>query len=139
GGTTGSVPGPILDSGTLQFRHSGTFVESGVISGSGNVVQSGPGATVLTAANSYSGGTFLLGGTLEAQIPAALGSGNVTFLAGAPETLRIDGMTMPSNTILNFNAGDRIDLANIAADSWFYSGFELVLANGGFDVALLHL
>ena len=89
GGTTGSVSGNITDNGTLLFRHSGTFLEAGAISGSGNVVQSGPGTTVLTASNTYSGGTFLAGGTLEAQIPGAIGSGAVTFLAGAPETLRI--------------------------------------------------
>jgi autotransporter-associated beta strand protein len=66
GGTTGSVSGNITDNGTLLFRHSGTFLEAGAISGSGNVVQSGPGTTVLTASNTYSGGTFLAGGTLEA-------------------------------------------------------------------------
>ena len=133
GGTTGSVPGPITDSGTLQFRHSGTFVEAGVISANGNVVQSGPGTTVLTATNTYSGGTYLSGGTLEAQTPGAIGSGAVTFLAGAPETLRIDGMVMPGNAILNFSA------ANIAADSWAYGGFALTLLHGGFIVAQLNL
>jgi autotransporter-associated beta strand protein len=139
GGTTGSVSGNITDNGTLLFRHSGTFLEAGAISGSGNVVQSGPGTTVLTASNTYSGGTFLAGGTLEAQIPGAIGSGAVTFLAGAPETLRIDGTTMPGNTILNFAAGDTIDLANIAADAWSYGGFELTLLHGGFIVAMLNL
>jgi autotransporter-associated beta strand protein len=139
GGTTGSVPGGITDDGTLQFRHSGTFIEAGVISGSGNVVQSGLGTTVLTATNTYSGGTYLSGGTLEAQIPGAIGSGAVSFLAGAPEALRIDGTTMPANTILNFAAGDTIDLANIAADSWFYGGFQLALVHGGFTVAQLNL
>jgi autotransporter-associated beta strand protein len=139
GGTTGSVPGAINDHGTLQFRHSGTFIEGGVISGPGNVVQSGLGTTVLTASNTYSGGTFLAGGTLEAQTPGALGSGAVTFLAGAPEVLRIDGTTMPGNTILNFAAGDTIDLANIAADAWSYGGFELTLLHGGFIVAMLNL
>src|SRR5438105_212765 len=139
GGTTGSVPGAITDSGTLQFRHSGTFVEAGVISGNGNVVQSGPGTTVLTATNTYSGGTYLSGGTLEAQTPGAIGSGAVTFLAGARETFRIDGTTMPGNAILNFAGGDTIDLANIAADSWFYGGFELNLLHGRFTVASLNL
>src|SRR5205823_13748588 len=68
--------------------------------------------------------TYLSVGTLEAQTPGAIGSGAVTFLAGAPETLRIDGMVMPGNAILNFSAGDTIDLANIAADSWAYGGFR---------------
>ena len=45
GGTTSWVPGEIIDNGTLEFRHANTFVEAGVISGSGNLVQSGSGTT----------------------------------------------------------------------------------------------
>ncbi len=139
GGTTGSVPGAITDNGTLEFRHSNTFVEAGTISGSGRVLQDGAGTTVLTAINSYSGTTFLGGGTLEAQTSGALGSGAVTFLAGAPSTLRIDGLTMPGNTILNFALGDTIDLHNIAANGWSYAGGVLHLLNSGAPVAQLNL
>jgi autotransporter-associated beta strand protein len=140
GGTTGSVAGDIQDHGTLEFRHSGTFVESGVISGSGNLVQDGPGTTVLSAANdSYSGSAYIAGGTLEAQTPSALGNSAVIFLAGAPGTLRIDGMTMPGTPVIGFALGDTIDLANIAATSWSYSGGVLSLTNGGAPVAQLNL
>ena len=139
GGTTGSVPGAITDNGTLEFRHSNTLVETGAISGSGNLLQDGAGTTVLTATNTYSGGTYLGGGTLEAQIPGALGSGGVIFLNAVPSRLRIDGTTMPGNAILNFAPGDTIDLANIGAHSWSYSGGVLTLYGGGVTVAQLTL
>jgi autotransporter-associated beta strand protein len=139
GGTTGSVPANITDNGSLEFRRSDTFVEAGVISGTGNLVEDGPGTTVLTAANTYSGGTLLAGGTLELQAPGVIGSGAVRFLAGAPEVLRIDGTSMPTNGIFNFAAGATIDLANIAANAWSYSGGVLSLTNGGAPVAQLNL
>ena len=139
GGATPPVPGAITDNGTLEFRHAHRFVEAGLISGSGNVLQDGAGTTVLSATNTYSGGTYLSGGTLELQTPGAIGSGAVTFLAGAPSTLRIDGLTMPGNAILNFALGDTIDLANIGAHSWSYSGGVLTLFGGGVTVAQLHL
>ena len=66
GTTAGSVIGNINDAGTLAFNYpagGGTF--SGIISGAGGVSQLG-GITILTAANTYTGGTMIgTGGTLE--------------------------------------------------------------------------
>src|SRR5581483_3813833 len=67
GGASGSVAGDIADNGNLEFHLGSTTIEGGVISGSGSLVQDGPGTTVLTRTNSYSGGTFIGGGTLELQ------------------------------------------------------------------------
>ena len=138
GGTTGSVPGAITDNGALEFRHGNTFVEGGAISGSGNLLQDGSGTTVLTASNTYTGATFLGGGTLEAQTPG--GSRQWACVASSPTPCRhcgIDGIAMPGNSIVNFSPGDTIDLANIAANSWSYSGGVLHLLNGGAPVAQL--
>jgi fibronectin-binding autotransporter adhesin len=113
--TTGSVPGNIVDNGTIEFRLTSTSVESGTISGTGNLVQSGSGTTVLSTSNSYSGGTLLDGGTLELEKPNSAGTGVITFLNGSPETLQIDGTTMPSNLITGFSGLDPIDLRGISA------------------------
>ncbi len=64
GGTTGSIVGDVADNGTLAFDRSDTSTFVGVISGSGALEQQGSGTTVLSAANSYSGPTDVLAGSL---------------------------------------------------------------------------
>jgi hypothetical protein len=93
----------------------------------------------LTQANSYAGGTLLGGGGLELQQPGSAGSGAITFLNGTTTTLQIDGASMPSNQIIGFNAGDAVDLPNVVANGWGYSGGVLSLVNGSTTVALLNL
>ncbi|MBE1159678.1 autotransporter-associated beta strand repeat-containing protein [Dyella acidiphila] len=80
GGTSGSVASAsiIVAAGTLAFDRSDTLEVDGTISAgpisSGNVVQSGTGTTVLTAANTYTGGTSITAGTLQLGNGAASGS-----------------------------------------------------------------
>jgi outer membrane autotransporter protein len=77
GGATGSVIGnvafcndaanPLCDSSNnkvLFFNRSNTYAFGGVISGPGQVVQMGNGVTDLTAANTYTGPTFVNAGAL---------------------------------------------------------------------------
>jgi outer membrane autotransporter protein len=94
GGTTGSITGDVTDNGTLVFNHgSGTTTFAGAINGSGSVVKLGSDALVLTANNTYSGGTTIEDGTIEVGtlVPAdqpvstSLGTGNVFV---DPGTLR---------------------------------------------------
>jgi autotransporter-associated beta strand protein len=68
------------------------------------------------AANSYSGGTTIAGGsTLELGVAGAAGSGSITF-SGTADTLKIDGTTMPSNTIAGFVSGDTFDISSLNYD-----------------------
>ncbi|MBU6222168.1 MAG: autotransporter-associated beta strand repeat-containing protein, partial [Planctomycetes bacterium] len=75
--TTGST-GIGVDAGILTIART--------ISGSGGLVKTGSGRLVLAAANSYSGGTTLLAGTVEASSAAALASGSsagrITIVGG---------------------------------------------------------
>jgi fibronectin-binding autotransporter adhesin len=64
GGATGSVVGNVVNNGRLAFNRSNTLALGGLISGSGSVSQAGPGATILTGANSYAGATDVTSGTL---------------------------------------------------------------------------
>ena len=64
GGTTGSITGAVVDNGTFVFDRSKSYTFSGIISGSGGVTQSGPGTTILSAAESYTGPTTVSAGTL---------------------------------------------------------------------------
>jgi autotransporter-associated beta strand protein len=56
----------------LTFNRSGTVTFAGTISGTGTVQQIGPGITILTADNTYTGGTTIAAGTLQ------LGDGGTT-------------------------------------------------------------
>ena len=79
GGTTGSIAGDVANSSLLTFDRSDTLAYGGVISGAGSVTQAGAGTTVLTGANSYSGGTTIAAGTLQIGDGGTVGSiaGNV--------------------------------------------------------------
>ena len=64
GGTSGSITGPIVNNAQLAINRSNALTLGGVISGNGELLQTGTGTTVLTAANSYTGATRVSSGTL---------------------------------------------------------------------------
>ena len=76
GGAAGSINGTsgVADNAVLAFSRSDSVTFSKVISGSGSVTMLGPGALVLSAADTYTGGTTISGGTLQLGNAAALGS-----------------------------------------------------------------
>src|SRR5271165_2691134 len=82
GGTTGGVnSSSIIDNGVLVIDHNGDiFTYGGVVSGTGSGVKEGTGTLVLIAANTYTGGTTISGGTLQIGDGGTTGSivGNVT-------------------------------------------------------------
>ena len=65
GGTTGSVVGNIYNRGTLVFDRSDDVQYAGGVSGDGSVTKDGGGRLLLTAANTYSGGTLINAGVLQ--------------------------------------------------------------------------
>lgn len=79
GGATGSILGNVIDDGTLAFDRSDTVTFPGLVSGSGTLVQMGSGTTILTADNTYTGGTTISTGTLQIGAGGTTGSilGNV--------------------------------------------------------------
>jgi fibronectin-binding autotransporter adhesin len=91
GGAIGT--GPIGNSGALIFGQSGTVTVPGIISGTGSLTQDGPGVVILTASNTYSGSTSILGGTLQ------VGNGGSGASIGNPSSILDNGN-------LVFNHGD---------------------------------
>jgi len=97
GGTAGQIgnSSPVLDNATLAFNRSDTPTQGtdfpSLITGSGNLVQMGPGTLILNGSNNYTGVTFINGGVLTASNAYAMGSaGNITFGGG---TLQYTGTT----------------------------------------------
>jgi autotransporter-associated beta strand protein len=65
GGTSGSILGNVLNNGIFAINRSDTYTFNGLISGTGEFQQNGTGTTVLTASNTYTGGTTINAGTLQ--------------------------------------------------------------------------
>ena len=97
GGTLGIVFGD--GSGKLVFNHTGAaYLFASAISGTGEVVQQGPGTTILTGdSSSFSGTTSISSGTLQ------IGNGGTTGSLGG--AISLDGGT------LAFNRSDSITYA----------------------------
>jgi len=151
---SGSIVGNVADAGTLAFSRSDTSVFSGLISGTGGVSQTGSGTIVLTAANSYTGGTKITAGTLQIGNGGTAGSivGDVTdngTLAFARSDAIVFGGVISGTGGLSLLSGTT---TLTAADTFtgttaIQSGAALVLGssgsiagssvtdNGGFDVS----
>ncbi|WP_294062682.1 autotransporter-associated beta strand repeat-containing protein [Sphingomonas sp.] len=82
GGATGSVVGPIVDNAALTINHSNEFTLANVVSGTGTLTQSGSGTTLLTGANSYTGGTTVSAGQLYVDGDQTAATGAAVALSG---------------------------------------------------------
>jgi fibronectin-binding autotransporter adhesin len=65
----------IGDSGALIFSHTDSFTYPGTISGPGSLIKKGSGNLLLTASNTYTGGTNISAGTLTIDTTV----GNITL------------------------------------------------------------
>ncbi len=136
GGSTGSLASlptdTITDNATLAFSRSNTVIQgtdftSGAITGSGSVVQMGPGILILSGTNTYGGGTTVSGGTLQVgsttAIPYGPGLGNVTV--SSPAVLDVAGNLTNVNglrgrgTVDSSFGGGTLAVGNNAAVSTF--------------------
>ncbi|WP_436153234.1 autotransporter domain-containing protein [Bosea sp. LjRoot90] len=104
GGSTGDLAGNVVNDAVLSFNRSGDYTFGGAISGTGAVVQSGTGTTILTGANSYSGGTLIRAGALQVSADGNLGASGtaISFLGGA---LRFGASFNTDRTVLLIGTG----------------------------------
>ncbi|MDY6922507.1 MAG: autotransporter outer membrane beta-barrel domain-containing protein [Pseudomonadota bacterium] len=65
GGVTGSLAGDVVNAAVLRFDRSDDLVFSGVVSGAGDLVQTGVGVLGLTGISTYTGATRVLAGSLD--------------------------------------------------------------------------
>ncbi|MGJ3699364.1 autotransporter outer membrane beta-barrel domain-containing protein [Variovorax sp. AFSI2.2] len=111
GGTAGSVQGNIVDNATLTVNRSDALTLSGTISGSGALVQAGVGTTILTADNSYTGGTTINAGTLQLGSGGTTGSivgdvvNNATLVVNRSDALTLSGTISGTGSLVKQGAG----------------------------------
>ncbi|WP_206185544.1 autotransporter-associated beta strand repeat-containing protein, partial [Sphingosinicella sp. CPCC 101087] len=83
GGTTGSILGNVANDGTLTFNRSDAVTFAGTVSGTGSLVKDGAGTLILTAANSYTGATQVVAGTLLVNGDQSAATGLTSVASGA--------------------------------------------------------
>ena len=127
GGTFSGGPTPIADNGGVSFYSTTNTTYSGSISGGGWVVKQGTNTLTMTGTNSFTGGTYIRGGTLlldfsAATAPAAniltsgsalnmdQGPGSTLIVKGRPsgtssQTMGNLAIGVPGAIILNPNGG----------------------------------
>lgn len=101
GGLLGSLgSGTFENAGSLAFNASNSVIYTGVISGSGEVIQSGSGALTLTGTQNYTGATTINSGTLVVNGSIAASSG-VTVNAGGKlgGSGTVSGLTLNGGTL----------------------------------------
>ena len=132
----------ITDNGTLNPIAGGRNTLGGMISGSGTLNQTGTGVTILTASNSYSGGTFINRGALVVSNMNALGNGNVTlndgWLAttlglGKPVVVNGDYTQNGGTLALQLFAANQSQVVQVSGSAILNSG---TLAISGFNPVL---
>lgn len=150
---SGSVTGDIVDNGTLRFSRTDSTTFGGLISGSGLVNQAGSGETLLSSANTYTGGTTVDDGTLNASNFAALGSGDVDIASGGTLELSFNGdifnnaiansgvlnVTGSANTLAGAISGageNRISASDtsVSADNSGFTGTWNILNTGSLNI-----
>jgi autotransporter-associated beta strand protein len=102
-----SPSGVTIDNDTLAYTLGG-----GSLDGIGNFTKQGPGTATVSSATSYSGTTFIDGGTLtfgDGATSGQIGSGPVDILAGA--TLRIN-----RSDLLDYKTNPRLRKVSGAGD-----------------------
>ncbi|QQE12597.1 autotransporter-associated beta strand repeat-containing protein [Planctomycetota bacterium] len=105
GGTTGSIQGDIVNSGTLAFNRSDDITYADVISGTGSLVKNGSGTLTLSGTNTYTGDTTISDGTIYIDgTDQAFGGadangdyGTVTFTGDATIDTSSDGIDVYNN------------------------------------------
>ena len=114
------------------------LIFDGMVSGSGSVVQAGTGTTILTGANSYTGGTTISAGTLQIGNGGSSGSiagdvvdnGMLTF--DRSDTLAFGGVISGAGSLLQAGAGTTILTgANSYAGGTTISAGTLQIGDGG--------
>jgi autotransporter-associated beta strand protein len=103
----GNYTGTIADNATFNYSSSAAQTLAGVISGTGAVIQNGPGTLTLSAANAYSGATTVSAGTLDISASGSLSASPITVANGA--TLQLDSSTgLGSAVNLLLNSGSPV-------------------------------
>jgi len=99
GGNTGTLgAGNVTDNSSLVFNRYDNVVCSNLVSGAGSLTQAGGGVLTLTAADTYSGATFITAGTLALTNSASIANSVKVNLANGA-LFDVNGITGHAMTL----------------------------------------
>ncbi|MGY0556947.1 autotransporter-associated beta strand repeat-containing protein [Lysobacter sp. A421] len=136
GGTSGWILGDVANNGVLAFDRSDDVTFADLVTGSGSLVQNGPGVLTLTGDNGYGGPTVVNAGTLLVNGNQATATGLTTVNAGAT----LGGMgTIGGDVLVNtggtLSPGVSVGTLTIGGDLSLSTGSSLDFAFGQANVA----
>jgi fibronectin-binding autotransporter adhesin len=142
GGASGALgTGGIVNNAILDFNRTSSLTVSSVISGTGSVINDGSGTVILTANNTYSGGTTINAGTLQVGSGGSSGSLNSSspivdnglLIFNTTGSFNYSGNGLISGTGNVIVRGSGGTIKAIGANS--YSGWTLIDTNATFFVS----
>ncbi|MDB5324222.1 MAG: hypothetical protein JWN40_5853 [Phycisphaerales bacterium] len=119
GGTVGNLPTvAVTNTGNLIFNRSDTITYAGVLSGTGNLEQRGPGVLILGGANTHTGSNIVTAGTLRPNIAAAMGATTTSIIVNPGGTFDVNGINLSTHPffISGSGAAGIGALVNLGAD-----------------------
>jgi fibronectin-binding autotransporter adhesin len=135
--TTVNPAGVIVNNTLMNYTISG----NGGIAGTNSLTKSGPNALTLNVANTYSGGTFLNGGTLTITADNNLGNpagplviGSATLHSSSADVGVARPVAISSNATFTVDPGTTLSLTNGFANTLTASG--TINLNGGGTLSL---
>ena len=111
GGASGSILGNVIDNATLAFDRRDTVTFANLISGTGKLTQLGTGTTILTANNTYTGGTTITAGTLQIGNGGTAGSivgdviDNSALIFDHSDSVEFSGVITGSGSVTQVGTG----------------------------------
>ena len=97
---------------------------SGVLSGSGSLIKSGPGTLTLSGANTYTGNTTISGGTLALNGGSIGITTNITVASGATFDVSANGSLTLSGSQNLYGSGTNIGSIYTSSGSRIYAGTD---------------
>ncbi|MDB6139597.1 MAG: outer rane autotransporter barrel domain protein, partial [Verrucomicrobiaceae bacterium] len=105
GGSLGA--GPVINNATLVLNRPDNYTLAGAVSGTGSIVQSGPGVTTLSGTNTFSGQVTVAAGTLRLGNGNALGGIAAGTAVQAGGVIDLNGQLLPQGEVVSIG-GDGI-------------------------------
>ncbi|WP_264055444.1 autotransporter-associated beta strand repeat-containing protein [Rhodopseudomonas palustris] len=136
GGTSGSITGDVINDASLAFDRSDKNAFGGAISGTGGVSQLGTGTTVLTGANTYTGGTTISHGRLQIGDGGTSGSisgdviNNASLAFNRSDTYTFGGVISGTGAVAQLGSGNlSLSGANTYTGGTTISGGTVTVGN----------
>lgn len=116
----GNYAAAVLNDASLIYSSSAAQTLSGIVSGTGSIIQNGPGTLTLSAANTFAGGIEVKGGTVVLNNSSAAGAGTIDFdtgaatnatvqfagaIAGVSNPITVSSGSIGTNTVANVGTG----------------------------------